>query len=525
MKSIKKLFVAALAFTASFFMINAVLAEEAATKPGSITIEGTTEGKVYEAYKIFDLTKKGEGKTAKVAYTIDSNWTGFFATGGAGAKYIVSENNEAKTLNQITIGSETKYINITEDNVAEFSQKALVYLVANKTTVPVAGTATGPQAETEKDRVATISNLDLGYYLVYPQGATDKVDANGSIASLTSTLPTAKVVVKATYPTIEKTVSDKYVDVGQVVTFTITGKVPDTTSYSTYTYKVTDTMSDGLAFDLDTSVFTIKFGETIITDTTTTPFTLVQNGNGFVLNFDMTKYQAYVGQTITITYNATVTEAAVANNEVKNDAFLTYTNNPKTGEEKDTPHIKVPVYSSAVQVKKVDAKDNTIKLAGAEFVLSKVIIDKETQNKITVYYQAFNKEGNKITNLSTTAGVVEVKWVTDKNAATLLVTDTNGIALFKGVENGTYSLEEIKAPEGYNKLTGPVTVKVGYNQEETNITEVAVTKEATIQNNTGIALPGTGGMGTTLFIVIGSLLAIISAIVLITNKRMAKEFE
>jgi len=236
MKSIKKLFVAALAFTASFFMINAVLAEEAATKPGSITIEGTTAGKVYEAYKIFDLTYSG----TKVAYTIDSRWANFFKEGGAGASYIVTTNSGS--LNQITYVDEngnksTRFINITESNVAEFSQAALAYVGENN--LEEDGTVTAPAGTT-----ATITNLDLGYYLVYPQGATDVKDKWASIASLTSTLPTAKVVVKATYPTIEKEVNDYTFNVGEYATFTITGVVPDTTGYDTYDYIINERVSN-----------------------------------------------------------------------------------------------------------------------------------------------------------------------------------------------------------------------------------------------------------------------------------------
>ena len=86
-----------------------------------------------------------------------------------------------------------------------------------------------------------------------------------------------------------------------------------------------------------------------------------------------------------------------------------------------------------------------------------------------------------------------------------------------------YYLVELEAPDGYNKLTGPVEVKVGYNDEETNLLEVAVSHTEIVENSTGKQLPQTGGIGTKLFIIIGSLLVIASSAILIVNKRMSKE--
>ena len=133
-------------------------------------------------------------------------------------------------------------------------------------------------------------------------------------------------------------------------------------------------------------------------------------------------------------------------------------------------------------------------------------------------------EGSVITNTTSTATVVDVNWVEDQSKATLLVTDETGIITFEGVENGTYYLIEVDAPEGYNKLTGPVTIKVGYTDEEgTNLGEVAVSHEEIVENNSGKALPSTGGIGTTIFIILGSILMLVSIVVLVANKKLDKE--
>lgn len=490
MKNIKRIISALLTFILSFTMINVVFAENS----GSIVINGTTEGKTYEIYKIFDLTYSG----TKVAYTIDEDWVNFFNEGD-GAQYIVT--TDTGNLNQIVVGDATKYINITDDNIAEFTKHALVY----------ATTLTGNDGVLTSDDSGsvTFNDLELGYYLVYPQGATDITTGNSTICSITSTMPNAEVNIKATYPSITKEVDDQNAEVGQLVTFTITGQVPDTTGYETYSYIVNDIMSAGLELDSSVADFNVTFGESVI------DVNPIYENNGFTLTFDMTKYQEYVGNVITITYKIRVTEDAVNSDTTKNSATLTYSNNPKDlTSTATTPSVEIPVYTSEVNVIKVDGTDETIKLAGASFVI---------KNAEGLYYQALNADKKIITNLTTTEGVVDVNWAENEEEATLLVTDEIGIITFKGIENGTYYLVEVEAPVGYNKLTSPVTIKVGYTDEEgTNLGNVAVSHIETVQNNSGISLPTTGGIGTTIFIIAGSLLMLVSIVLLITSKKETK---
>lgn len=488
MKIIKKLFLGLLTLLLSVSTFNIALADN---NEGSILVNGTKEGKVYEIYKIFDLTYSG----SNVSYTIDEDWVSFFDN--AGKDFIIDTNSG--NLNPITIGSTTKYINITEGNVNDFTKLALVYATS------ITGNDGSKKAEGTS---LTFDNLELGYYLVYPQGATNITEGNGSICSITSTVPTATVNIKADYPVIDKIVDDSNTDVGQIVTFTVTGLVPDTTGYTTYTYKIEDTMTEGLLFNSDIANFKVLFGDTTINVTPT------YDNNGFTLIFDMTDYQDYVGEIITITYNAKVTEKAVGSSTTKNSVRLTYSNNPKEDTVFTTTPIEVPVYSSEINIIKTDAKDNNIKLSGAIFVI---------KNASDKYYQAKDSEGNIITGVSTTENVEVVSWVDTIEEATKLVTGESGTITFEGVENGTYYLVEVEAPDGYNKLTGPVTVKVGYNEEETNLEKVGVSHTKTVENSTGTSLPQTGGIGTKLFIIIGSLLVVVSGAILIVNKRMSKE--
>lgn len=126
---------------------------------GEIKVTGTTEGKTYSIYKIFDLTLGG-GDKDKVSYTIAHEWEEFFAT-GAGKTYIVDENTTEK-LNPIVVDQKVMGINITESNVAAFAKDVMA----------VIGDKTKAATQEATGTTLTFSNLELGYYLVHPEGAT-----------------------------------------------------------------------------------------------------------------------------------------------------------------------------------------------------------------------------------------------------------------------------------------------------------------------------------------------------------------
>lgn len=494
MKNIKKLFAVLLTAVLSFCVVNTV----SAASNGSIQINNAVIGKTYEIYKIFDLTYSG----SNVAYTIDSDWEKFFEESGKDYIIELEKDSDGKVinpnnLNQITIGKVTKYINITESNVAEFSQTALVYAIS------LTGNDGSMVAESD---TLEFTGLDLGYYLIYPQGATDIQEEYASIASITSTLPNAIVNVKAKDPEITKDVNEHTFDVGEYALFTITGQVPNTTGFKTYDYIINDEWTKGLALDKDNVNFIVTIGEETITDVEP-----VYKENGFTLTFDMTDYQDKVGKTITVTYRLKVTEDAIDSTTTQNSATLSYSNNPKDDTLTTTPPQIERVYSSKIVVTKVDGANNEIKLNGATFIL------KGSEG----YYQAVtSEEGN----------LLEVKWVENEEEATPYTTDETGIISFKGLKNGEYELIETIAPEGYNKLpeSVKVTVSGSYNQdgEGNNIEDepIPVVTNTTVENHTGTQLPSTGGLGTTLFIIIGSLLLAISSIILVTNKIMSKEY-
>ena len=501
MKLIRNTLTIMLALVMVLVMGTAAIADE----NGSITVNNTTAGKTYEIYKIFDLTQNGTA----VSYTIDSDWENFFFNGGAGSSYLLTQQPQNGELNQLIHNGTVYYIDIIDANVAAFANAAKAYAI------PLTADASQEAAGTS----ITFSDLDLGYYLVLPVDATEIADGYSSICSLTNAAPAGTINAKGEYPTVDKEVDDPDVEVGQEVLWTVTGEVPDTTGYATFTYKLTDSMSSGLTFgdSIEATNFVVKFGDTVIIDSThpvTAPNTLTFENNGYVLTMDMANYQAYKGQTITVTYTAIVNDGAVCvytHNLVK----LDYGHNPEDLEE-GTPITKV-VYSSKIVIDKYDANDSGTKLAGAKFVLYKLGEDNEK-----LYYSYTAASG-------TTPAKVE--WLPEgangeiPAGATEVVTDTNGAATFAGLESGDYYLHETESPVGYNLLTTDpmVTVSAPGDDGAGNEIGVSVTKE--VANNSGSTLPETGGIGTTIFIVLGSVLLIGAGVMLFVRRRMNSEKE
>lgn len=477
----------------------------------SITVTGVTKDRTYDVYRIFALTGSdtdGDNTFDLYSYTVDPDWVDFFiGTGAPGAQFLVEKTDankdQYKGYNELTYedpqGNRTTYFMYigdgtdgTVNNVAELSQLALSYSVA----------LTADKSEkAPADGDLKFDNLELGYYLVYPQGAADIMDGFASICSLESTTPDGKIAVKATYPVIDKEVNDQSVEVGQTVTFTVRGQVPDTTGYKSYKYIVTDTMNDGLKFD-GTAKVEVKIDDTI--DTGYESLGLTDGGNGFVLTYDMAKFQTLKGKEIVITYTATVTEKAVVK-LTQNSAKLEYSNDPKaTSSTYPNPPVEKEVYSSQIKVIKTDNASPSTALKSAKFSL---ISATPSEAQKTLYYQYTD---------------AKVTWTENPEEATVIETDDNGEAYFKGLEDGTYYLHEIEAPKGYSLLDHDVEIKVAGKANDDG-KMVGVTVEQTVINVPGKKLPATGGTGTTILYIIGGILVVGAGVLLITRKRVERE--
>lgn len=535
MKHLSKLLALLLATMLVFCASVTVFADNESSEPepvteefGSIKVTQTVAGKVYRIYRIFDLNYVGSGKDLKVSYEMNDDWKPFFET-EAGSEYLQSEKGAG--LDQIVVDGEVKYINITEGNIEKFAKDALVYAAPLGADKYIEETATGT--------TLTFDSLPLGYYLIYPVGATSIKNNEAAICAIDSTTPNAEVKVKSQYPrptktaegadTINGTPVKGPVQVGDNVKFTLTGRVPDTTAFTTfYTYRFKDKLSDGLQLNEDSfeiKIDGVKLGTDYYELIITNPVEATEENENtdetsFTVTFDILKMVSEGDikalQTITIDYSAKVLESAAVKIE-DNTAWLEFSNDPtdETSTEETTKTV-VKVYSAKVIIDKFSGSNNANKLPGAQFVLYKNVADEAAEDGTKKVYYVWDAENK------------AVEWVDEVENATVYTTDDNGAAEFIGLEEGTYYLEEVKSPDGYNPLTAPVEVKIEKptitgddNKPALVMPEEPVSVTKTISNNTGAELPGAGGIGTTIFYVLGSVLVLGAVVLLVTKKRMS----
>lgn len=471
MKTMRKLFRVLLALAMTLALAVPAFAAETT---GSITITNPQGGHTYTAYKIFDVTYSGVNHS----YTISDTDAAFSTV----KKYA---DEPANGLNLTAVADTGKYnVSIGAGfSAASFAQ----HLKTN-----VGSLGTGTDFTTDGNTVKA-SGLDLGYYFVS--------GTSGTVCEL-ATAKNIQIRDKNEVPEIKKDVNDddRTVEIGQRLTYTITGKVLSTKGYDEFTYQVTDTMTEGLTYNKDVKV-------TIGGVDVTSAATITNNGNGFVASVNMMHYQDQIDAPVVITYTATVNEKAIQSDKETNTATLKYSNDPANKDSFKESSVEVNVFSFNIVINKYAKGNENTKLEGAKFVL------KNAENK---YYKY-------------DAATKAVTWVDDKSAATEVSTDANGAARFDGLQAGTYSLEETVAPAGYNQLTKDITIVLDKNGSAT-IDGAASAPGADhslttgVANSTGTLLPETGGAGIMIFVALGTLAVICSGVFLVTNKRMSKEF-
>lgn len=469
MKTMRKLFTVLLALA----MTLALAVPAFAADTGSITITNPQGDHTYTAYKIFDVTYSGDN----YSYTISGTDAAF--------NTVKAYADEAANGLKLTAVANTNKYNVSIDAAAFSAASFAQYL---KTNVGSLGTGT---AFTKDGDTMKASGLTPGYYFVS--------GTSGTVCEL-ATAKDIEIRDKNEAPQIEKSVddADRTVEIGQKLTYTITGKVPSTKGYTKFTYQVTDTMSEGLTFNKDVKV---TIGGTAVTDAAIT-----YNDNGFEASINMMNYQKQIDAPVVITYTATVNENAIQRDKETNTATLKYSNDPADKNSFKESSVEANVFSFNIVINKYAADNESTKLEGAKFVL------KNAEGK---YYKY-------------DANTKAVTWVVGKADATEVTTDTQGVARFDGLQAGTYKLEETAAPAGYNQLTKDITIVLNKDGSAT-IDSASSTLGADhsltagVANSTGTMLPETGGIGTMIFVALGALAVICAGVFLVTNKRMSKE--
>lgn len=482
MKHLQKITCILLALLLVCAMGTTAFAENISLGGNMISVKNAQPGETYKLYKLLDLSVSEDLEA--YTYTLNTEWNDFFTT-GAGKDYV----------DLTDIGDSKKAVAWKSDkgdaSSMETFGKAAASAAASKSALQTI--VAGVEGE-----ILAFTGLEPGYYLV--------TSTNGTLAIVESTPRKTETVIeeKTKNPTLDKQVQEdsqtsttgqgwgeeNSAQIGDTVNFKLTVAVKK----GAKSYVIHDKMEDGLTFNASSVAIA---GLTKDTD-----YTVVTSGLTDGCTFEIRFTETYLNSitadtTLTVTYNATLNANADVVNGENNDAKITWGNNSST--EWDRTNTKTYKF----EVKKHKTGDTSTNLAGAEFQLKK-------DNAVVKLI--------KVSDTEYRVATAEEIAANGDSLVDTFVTVSTGNTVISGVDLDTYTLVETKAPAGFNLLKAPVSVEV--TAEKVTAVGGMVVEVA---NSTGTQLPSTGGMGTTMFYVFGSILAAAAAILLVTKKRMSAE--
>ena len=411
-----------------------------------------------------------------------------------------------------------------------------------------------------------------GYYLVKDDPTVLEGEENKDVSDyILQVVGNVTVEHKGSIPTMDKQVSeagDSYHDailtgINETHHYRIVAELPDDyDSYDDYYLEFSDTMSKELTYEAVTSVYVVlRTGGTTrlevdpscysVTTAAIDPSAAKMPGGTHlrvVLNDTKTLIAKETGLPITLTsedavvikYTAHLNDNAVVSpNGIPHEATLIYSNDPNTDGKGKTNPDETNVYPINLELLKVDGKDSTA-LDGAKFLLTRLYNEGsgthteyaklDANNKIDTWHHHAEGDGCAADDAAHLAAVAA------DEVGTVLTTVAGKINVY-GLDAGSYTLVEIEAPDGYNKLvegihfTVNATIDEGAdmiaamtgttNQGNITFDTTIATVKLSIPNFKGDVLPSTGGMGTTLFYILGGMMVVSAAVMLITKKRMA----
>ena len=525
MKHSKKLASLLLVLVMVFALATTAFAEETAY---SITINNSAKDHTYEAYQIFTGDLSGT-TLSNIVWGSGVSEAGQTALGDAAAK--------AETLK-------------TEADAKAFAKAVAPYLT----------TAAG-SANTVTDGKYVISGLAAGYYLVKDQDGSLTGDADAYTEYIIKVVSDTTATPKSSVPTVEKKVKDTNdstgvtsgwqdsadYDIGDSVPFQLKATLAKNVSaYTTYKVVFHDTLSKGLTLNATygegqnanvvTSGVTVKVGDA--DKTANFVITAVKNADGTttltVSCDDVKALGAGNSSVITVEYTAKLNENAVLGSTGNpNEVYLEYSNNPNKSEEGNnetgnTPKDTVIVFTYKTIINKVtknpdydskvEGSKEYIPLTGAEFTLEKKVLKTPANGE--------------------NGTAAEYEWKT----ITVVKNEEGTTFTFSGLDDGQYKLTETKTPAGYNTIApieftvtaehdvlsdNPALTSLSGNATTGELTFTSKTSEGSLStdvvNKAGATLPSTGGIGTTIFYVLGSVLLVGAAVLLITKKRMSAQ--
>lgn len=429
---------------------------------------------------------------------------------------------------------------------------------ANKTTAAATSAVVGEETNTIK-----ISGLDDGYYLIVDETAQEAMPEGNTYSDfMLEVVKDVTVTAKDSTTTSEKKVQDindsegtaltnlqdsADYDIGDNVPYTLTVTLPsDYEKYTTYELSFHDDMCEALTYKAGSAK--IKYGTAdavAISDPTTgTATSSYSNGHVWVWTIENLKTAApalKAGDKVTITYEATLNDKATfgaAGNE--NKMHAEFSNNPNGDQKGKTPDDINIVFTFKAVFDKYTTEGNVQKhLAGAEFALYKVV-STITDAQVAAFDASKDETKALIVKSDYTAVKSAGKFADEENEV------SDSVFTFNGIDDGTYVLVETTTPAGYNTispikfvviaehdansakpkltaLTGNLETGIVDAAKTTAVSDGSNTNTANILNNSGATLPSTGGIGTTIFYVVGSILVVAAGVLLITKKRMGRE--
>lgn len=457
---------------------------------GNITVQNAKENEEYKIYRIFDLESYSENS---YSYKMSEKWSkADFATDSVFREYFEIVNGYIKPKAEFT-----------DETAATFAKNALAF--AKEKNIEDDGHQTAGKTG------VSFSSLSLGYYLL---------DTSlGTLCSLDTTNPAAILREKNDSPTIEKKVkendnwdTDSNAKIGDKVEYQVTIHAKK----GAENYVLTDTMDNGLTFNNDIVVKAGTNDLVLNKDYTVKTKTSDSIENTFELTFTKTYLDSLTENTtdIVVTYSATINEnAVVADTANKNTAKLKY------GNHSETVPSQTNTYTYKFDLVKIDGTTKKL-LSNVEFKLYEAATGSvDGEYKVSGKPIKFVKTGNtyRVAKDATVEGVTDT-----------IVTTDSGKVTIEGLDKKIYYLSETKPLDGYNKPNGAFSVDLTSGNlvttetigKDTVVNATNAEKAKVIENNTGAVLPSTGGMGTTVFYVVGGGLMAVAVVLLVTKKRM-----